>query len=60
MQLILFNVVPTFFDIIIALAVFIVKFEWILAVVIFLVMFAYGRRKITLFCVDYIDTISHA
>jgi ABC-type transport system involved in Fe-S cluster assembly fused permease/ATPase subunit len=38
----MFNIIPTFFDIVIALVVFIYKFEWTLALVIFVVMFAYG------------------
>lgn len=41
-QLLLFNIVPTFFDIIIALVLFAVRFEWTLTVVIFCVMAAYG------------------
>jgi len=40
--LILFNLLPTFVDIVIALVVFIVTFEWTLALVIFVVMVAYG------------------
>lgn len=41
-QLILFNIVPTFIDILIALVAFCVIFKWTLGLVLFFVMFAYG------------------
>ncbi len=39
----MFNVLPTFADIAIALVFFIIYFEWTLALVIFFVMAAYGE-----------------
>ena len=42
MQLILFNIVPTFIDILVALVAFCIIFKWTLALVLFFVMFAYG------------------
>lgn len=49
-QLVLFNVIPTFIDIVVALVVFALKLDWMLTVVIFFVMFAYGAyRRIWLF-----------
>ena len=47
-QLILFNIVPTFIDIIVALVLFCIIFDWQLAMVVFLVMFAYGQQSSTL------------
>jgi ABC-type transport system involved in Fe-S cluster assembly fused permease/ATPase subunit len=44
-QLILFNILPTFIDIAIALVVFAVVFEWTLTLVIFVVMLAYGTSN---------------
>lgn len=41
-QLLLFNIFPTFLDITIALGVFVWKFGWELAIIVFFVMFAYG------------------
>jgi len=41
-QLIIFNIIPTFVDIIVALILFCIIFDWQLAMVVFLVMFAYG------------------
>jgi hypothetical protein len=38
----MFDVIPTFADIVVALILFAVKLDRILAVVIFVVMFAYG------------------
>jgi len=43
LQLILFNIVPTFIDIFVALGMFCYFFEWTLALVIFFVMFTYGE-----------------
>ena len=43
LELILFNIIPTFIDIGVALVFFSIYFEWTLAVVIFLVMTAYGK-----------------
>ena len=42
-QLILFNIIPTFVDIFIALCAFCYFFGWSLALVISVVMFAYGK-----------------
>jgi ATP-binding cassette subfamily B (MDR/TAP) protein 6 len=39
----LFTIAPTFIDIAVALVVFCIKFEWALALVVFVVMFAYGK-----------------
>ncbi|EPQ57486.1 hypothetical protein GLOTRDRAFT_120643 [Gloeophyllum trabeum ATCC 11539] len=47
-ELLLFNIFPTFFDLIIALGIFIWKFEWSLAVVIFIVMFLYVVASVVL------------
>lgn len=41
-QLLLFNIMPTFLDITIALGVFVWRFGWELAILIFFVMLAYG------------------
>ena len=38
----IFDVIPTFADIVVALVLFAVKLDWILALVLFVVMFAYG------------------
>jgi ABC-type transport system involved in Fe-S cluster assembly fused permease/ATPase subunit len=46
-QLILFSIIPTFFDIVIALVVFAIRFEWTLTMVIFCVMVAYGRPSLS-------------
>ena len=43
-QTLVFNVLPTFADIAIALVFFVIYFEWTLALVIFFVMTAYGKR----------------
>ncbi|KII92241.1 hypothetical protein PLICRDRAFT_133692 [Plicaturopsis crispa FD-325 SS-3] len=48
LELILFNIVPTILDIIIALVAFVVLFDWTLAFVIFFVMFAYIAASIIL------------
>lgn len=42
-ELLLFNIIPTFIDIFVALIFFVIYFEWTLAVVIFLVFSAYGE-----------------
>ena len=42
-EILLFNIIPTFFDIIIALVVFCYLFEWLLGLAIFIVMFAYSE-----------------
>jgi len=47
-QLIIFNIIPTFVDIIVALVLFCIIFDWQLAMVVFLVMFAYGQGPSTL------------
>jgi ATP-binding cassette subfamily B (MDR/TAP) protein 6 len=48
LELILFNIIPTFFDIIIALVVFAVRFEWALTVVIACVMAAYVTASVVM------------
>lgn len=47
-ELILFNIIPTFIDIIIALIVFCILFDWQIAVVIFFVMYAYVTASVIL------------
>ncbi|KAF9467267.1 hypothetical protein BDZ94DRAFT_1287702 [Collybia nuda] len=47
-ELILFNIIPTFIDIAVALVAFCVLFEWALALVIFFVMFAYVAASVIL------------
>ncbi|KAF8629157.1 hypothetical protein AX17_005742 [Amanita inopinata Kibby_2008] len=47
-ELILFNIIPTFIDIAIALIAFCILFEWTLALVIFFVMFAYVTSSVIL------------
>ncbi|KDQ57655.1 hypothetical protein JAAARDRAFT_35344 [Jaapia argillacea MUCL 33604] len=47
-ELLLFNICPTFLDLFIALGIFIWKFDWTLAVVIFFVMFAYVAASVIL------------
>jgi ABC-type transport system involved in Fe-S cluster assembly fused permease/ATPase subunit len=44
-QLVLFDVIPTFIDIVVALVVFTLMLDWTLTVVIFFVMFAYGAYR---------------
>lgn len=39
----LFSIIPTFIDIIVALIVFAIRFEWALTLVIFCVMAAYSK-----------------
>ena len=41
-ELILFNIIPTFIDIFVALIFFSIYFEWVLSLVIFFVFAAYG------------------
>lgn len=43
LEIMLFNIIPTFFDIIIALVMFCIYFEWVLSFVIFIVMFSYSK-----------------
>ncbi len=45
LEIIMFNIVPTFFDIGIALIFFCYYFGWTLALVIFFVMAAYGMCR---------------
>ncbi|KAL5484932.1 HMT1 [Sanghuangporus weigelae] len=47
-ELMLFNIVPTFIDIIAALVIFVWKFDWTLAVVVAFVMFSYIAASIIL------------
>ncbi|KAL6308193.1 hypothetical protein BKA93DRAFT_726289 [Sparassis latifolia] len=47
-EIIMFNILPTFFDITIALVLFVIYFEWTLAVVIFFVMAAYVSASVVL------------
>ena len=44
-ELLLFNIVPAFVDIIVALGIFIWKFGWELAVVVAVVMFTYSESS---------------
>lgn len=44
-QLLLFTVIPTFFDIAVALVVFTVLLDWTLAVVLFFIMFTYSSSS---------------
>ncbi|KAI0072708.1 hypothetical protein K474DRAFT_338651 [Panus rudis PR-1116 ss-1] len=48
LEIILFNIIPTFFDIVIALVFFCIYFEWTLALVIFFVMSAYVVASVVL------------
>ncbi|KAJ4494046.1 hypothetical protein C8J55DRAFT_500474 [Lentinula edodes] len=48
LELIMFSIIPTFVDIAIALVMFCLIFDWILAVVIFFVMFAYVSASVVL------------
>ncbi|KAL0956110.1 hypothetical protein HGRIS_002278 [Hohenbuehelia grisea] len=48
LELILFNVIPTFIDILIALFVFCYFFEWTLGLVIFIVMLTYVTASVVL------------
>jgi|SRR5712671_4683872 len=41
-QLVLFDIIPTFVDIVVALVVFTIKLDWMLTVVTFIVLSAYG------------------
>ncbi|KAG5646274.1 hypothetical protein DXG03_003870 [Asterophora parasitica] len=47
-ELILFNIIPTFIDIIVALIAFVFIFEWTLGAVIFFVLFAYVTASVVL------------
>ncbi|EKM54007.1 uncharacterized protein PHACADRAFT_257573 [Phanerochaete carnosa HHB-10118-sp] len=47
-ELLLFNIIPTFVDIFVALVFFVVYFEWTLAVVIFFVFSAYVSASVVL------------
>ncbi|EDR09151.1 uncharacterized protein LACBIDRAFT_249450, partial [Laccaria bicolor S238N-H82] len=47
-ELLLFNIAPTFVDILVALVAFCILFDWTLACVIFLVMFAYVAASVIL------------
>ncbi|KAF8160969.1 hypothetical protein B0H34DRAFT_698907 [Crassisporium funariophilum] len=47
-ELILFNIIPTFIDIFVALVAFCIIFRWTLALVIFVVMFAYVAASVIL------------
>ena len=42
-ELLLFNILPTFIDILAALAVFVWRFDWTLAVVVAVIMFSYSE-----------------
>ncbi|KAJ2913474.1 hypothetical protein MD484_g6942, partial [Candolleomyces efflorescens] len=48
LELVLFNIAPTFIDIFIALVAFCLIFDWILALVIFAVMFSYVAASVIL------------
>ncbi|KAI0829891.1 hypothetical protein BC628DRAFT_1314647 [Trametes gibbosa] len=47
-ETLVFNILPTFFDIVIALVFFVFYFEWTLAIVIFFVMAAYVAASVVL------------
>ncbi|KAI9068369.1 hypothetical protein FKP32DRAFT_1587767 [Trametes sanguinea] len=47
-ETLMFSIMPTFFDIVIALVFFVIYFEWTLAVVIFFVMAAYVAASVVL------------
>ncbi|OSD01299.1 hypothetical protein PYCCODRAFT_1452858 [Trametes coccinea BRFM310] len=47
-ETLVFSILPTFFDIVIALVFFVIYFEWTLAVVIFFVMAAYVAASVVL------------
>lgn len=49
LELILFNIIPTFIDIFVALIFFCIYFEWTLALVIFFVFAAYGELSSRIF-----------
>jgi ATP-binding cassette subfamily B (MDR/TAP) protein 6 len=51
LELILFNIVPIFIDILVALVIFAVKFEWTLSLVILTVTVAYSK------CILVLDDI---
>ncbi|ETW80963.1 ABC transporter [Heterobasidion irregulare TC 32-1] len=48
LELILFSVLPTFVDIIVALVVFTIKLDWTVSIVIFFVMFTYVAASVGL------------
>ncbi|KAL0580337.1 ATP-binding cassette-type vacuolar membrane transporter Hmt1 [Marasmius crinis-equi] len=48
LELILFNIIPTFVDILLALVVFSFRFDWTLSLVIFVVMFTYVSASVIL------------
>ncbi|CAL1707785.1 unnamed protein product [Somion occarium] len=48
LEIVMFNIIPTFFDIFIALIFFCIYFEWTLALVIFFVMTAYVAASVIL------------
>lgn len=45
LEIVLFNILPTLFDIAIALVLFCIYFEWTLALVIFFVMASYSESS---------------
>ncbi len=47
-QLILFNIIPIFIDIFVAIIVFCLKFDWTLGLVIFIVIAAYSAYSVLL------------
>lgn len=46
LEIVLFNIIPTLIDIVIALVMFIIYFDWTLALVIFFVMAAYSESYV--------------
>jgi ABC-type transport system involved in Fe-S cluster assembly fused permease/ATPase subunit len=44
---VLFDVIPTFVDIVVALVVFAIRLDWTLAVVTFLVVLTYGAFRLS-------------
>jgi ABC-type transport system involved in Fe-S cluster assembly fused permease/ATPase subunit len=54
---VLFDVIPTFIDIVVALVVFTIKLDWTLTVVTFFVVFAYGTFCILVIFIHLINSI---
>jgi ABC-type transport system involved in Fe-S cluster assembly fused permease/ATPase subunit len=57
LELLLFNIVPTFVDIFVALIFFSIYFEWVLSLVIFFVFVAYGELLLASLCSIYTDDV---
>ena len=57
LEIILFNIIPTLFDIAIALVLFCYYFDWVLAMVIFFVMVAYSECCFILYPLIYLTAM---